>query len=45
MTKKKIVLEDGRYLIYFSFTEGDTGESQEGDKEDRREKMCCGGKK
>jgi len=40
MTKKKITLEDGRYLIYFSFAKSEKAEqTKETDK-----KGCCGGK-
>lgn len=38
MTKKKITLEDGRYLIYFTF------DSKETPKQADDTKKCCDGK-
>lgn len=35
MEKKKITLEDGRYLIYFSFEKKD-------EKQDKEKTGCCG---
>lgn len=37
MTKKKIVLQDGRYLIYYSFTQADSGEHRAESSEARGE--------
>ena len=39
MTKKKIILEDGRYLIYYSFDE-----KKSGGREDKSTAKCCDGK-
>lgn len=36
MEKKKITLEDGRYLIYFSFDE------KKNEKQDKEKTGCCG---
>lgn len=44
MTKKKITLEDGRYLIYFTFDKKQTKQDS-GDSARCCDAKCCGGAK
>ena len=44
MTKKKIVLEDGRYLIYYTFDQKQCFGSKSNPKH-QAAKKCCGGAK
>lgn len=44
MTKKKITLEDGRYLIYYTFESKETPKQADATKK-RCDQKCCGGAK
>lgn len=45
MTKKKITLEDGRYLIYFTFDEKKTPKQADSAPKKCCDGKCCGGEK
>ena len=45
MEKKKITLEDGRYLVYYSFDRNGEAEEEKKEQEKCCEGECCGGKK